>query len=51
MSTEEIDRLTSYYGLDGNLIDRYGAWLWATCSFDFGTSIIYNQPVGELLSI
>ena len=49
VSEEMIAALSKYYGLDGNFIDRYGAWLWAILHFDFGTSIIYNQPVGELL--
>jgi peptide/nickel transport system permease protein len=49
VSDEMIATLSKYYGLDGNFFDRYGAWLWAILHFDFGTSIIFNQPVGELL--
>lgn len=48
--TEEIiASISKYYGLDGSFSHRYFAWLWAILHFDFGTSIIYNQPVGELL--
>jgi ABC-type dipeptide/oligopeptide/nickel transport system permease component len=28
VSEEMIAALSKYYGLDGNFIDRYGAWLW-----------------------
>jgi len=46
VSEEMIAALSKYYGLDGNFIDRYASWLWAIVHFDFGTSIVYNQPVG-----
>ena len=49
ISDEMIASMTKYYGLDGNLIERYFTWLWAILRFDFGTSIIYNQPVGDML--
>ena len=29
VSEEMVAALSKYYGLDGNFIDRYGAWLWA----------------------
>ena len=51
VSEEMIAALSKFYGLDGSFIDRYGAWLWAILQFDFGTSIIYNQPVGDLLQV
>jgi peptide/nickel transport system permease protein len=44
-----IAALSKFYGVDGNFIDRYLSWLWAVVRFDFGTSIVYNQPVGDLL--
>ena len=49
VSEEMIAALSKYYGLEGSFIDRYAAWLWAIVHFDFGTSIIYNQPVADLL--
>lgn len=49
VSEEMIAALSRFYGLDGSFIDRYASWLWAILRFDFGTSIIYNQPVGDLL--
>ena len=48
---ETIAALTRYYGLEGGFLPRYFAWLWAILQGDFGTSIIYNQPVGELLRV
>jgi ABC-type dipeptide/oligopeptide/nickel transport system permease component len=51
VSDEMIAALSKFYGLDGSFIDRYGAWLWAILHFDFGTSIIYNQPVADLLQV
>ena len=50
VSVEMIAALSKFYGLDGGFIDRYGAWLWAILHFDFGTSIIYNQPVADIPS-
>jgi ABC-type dipeptide/oligopeptide/nickel transport system permease component len=49
MTDEVIAAVSKYYGLDGNVVDRYFTWLWAIVRFDFGTSIIYNQPVSEML--
>jgi len=46
---DAIATLTHYYGLDGGLVSRYFTWLWALLRGDFGTSIIYNQPVGGML--
>ncbi len=48
--TEEIiQSVSQYYGLDGSVTDRYFTWLGNLLRLDFGTSIIYNQPVGEML--
>ena len=49
VSEDMIAALSKFYGVDGNFIDRYLSWLWAVVRFDFGTSIVYNQPVGDLL--
>jgi peptide/nickel transport system permease protein len=51
VTQEIIAAITKYYGLDGSFSHRYFTWLWAILHLDFGTSIIYNQPVGELLQI
>ncbi|MBL6455291.1 ABC transporter permease [Belnapia sp. T6] len=48
--TEEIiQSVSQYYGLDGSVTDRYFTWLGNLLRLDFGTSIIYNQPVGDML--
>lgn len=51
VTEETIAAISKYYGLNGPFIDRYLAWLWAFIHGDFGTSIIYNQPVGDLLQV
>jgi ABC-type dipeptide/oligopeptide/nickel transport system permease component len=50
ISTEAIEAMTRYYGLDQPVLTRYGIWLWNIARGDFGTSIMYNQSVGEMLS-
>ena len=44
-----IDNIKSYYHLDRSLTEQYTFWLWNVVRLDFGTSIIYNQPVGSML--
>lgn len=51
VTEETIAAISKYYGLNGSFTDRYLSWLWAILQGDFGTSIIYNQPVGDLLSV
>lgn len=51
VSAESIASISKYYGLEGSFTDRYLAWLTAILQFDFGTSIIYNQPVADLLRL
>jgi peptide/nickel transport system permease protein len=46
---DAIATLSHYYGLDGGVVSRYFTWLGALLHGDFGTSIIYNQPVGAIL--
>jgi peptide/nickel transport system permease protein len=51
INTEAIEAMTRYYGLDQPVLTRYGAWLWNMLHLDFGTSIMYNQSVSEMLWI
>ncbi len=51
VTDETVAAISKYYGLNGPFIDRYFAWLWAILHGDFGVSIIYNQPVGDLLQV
>ena len=50
MSEEAIQAMSAYYGLDQPALIRYGTWLAHLARLDFGTSIIYNQPVGGMLA-
>jgi ABC-type dipeptide/oligopeptide/nickel transport system permease component len=49
ITQEVIDNIKSYYHLDRSLTEQYTFWLWNVVQLDFGTSIIYNQPVGNML--
>lgn len=49
ITDEIIAEVNRYYGLDGSVTDRYLTWAGALMRLDFGTSIIYNQPVGDML--
>jgi len=49
ITPEAIDAMSRYYGLDQPAPARYLIWLWNILHLDFGTSIIYNQPVGGML--
>jgi peptide/nickel transport system permease protein len=49
ITDEIIAEISRYYGLDGSVTDRYLTWAGALLQGDFGTSIIYNQPVAEML--
>lgn len=51
VTEETIAAVSKYYGLDGSFTDRYLAWASAILHGDFGTSIIYNQPVAGLLQV
>ena len=37
------------YGLDRPVLEQYGRWLWRAVRLDFGTSLLYRQPVGGLV--
>ncbi|MFJ4467734.1 ABC transporter permease [Streptomyces sp. NPDC089424] len=41
--------LRASLGLDRPLLTQYLDYLWGICRFDFGDSLVYNQPVGEIL--
>jgi len=50
ITPEAIEAMSRYYGLDQPAPTRYAIWLWNILHLDFGTSIIYNQPVGSMLA-
>ncbi|MDP5227026.1 MULTISPECIES: ABC transporter permease [Arthrobacter] len=49
MTPDAITQLKAQYHLDDPLWMQYLRWLGGVLHGDFGTSIIYNQPVGALL--
>ncbi|MBM09495.1 MAG: diguanylate cyclase [Magnetovibrio sp.] len=48
-SSSDIARLKSLHGLDKPLLDRYGNWLTAAFTGNFGFSRIYSRPAIEVL--
>ena len=49
VSSEDVARLKAMHGLDKPLMERYGNWLSAAMSGDFGFSRIYSRPAVEVL--
>jgi|TARA_R100000049_G_C1948556_1_gene94837 peptide/nickel transport system permease protein len=50
ISQQAIDQMTAYYGLDQPATTRYLIWAGNLLQGDFGTSIIYNQPVWQMMT-
>ena len=50
ITAEDAARLRELYGLDKPIIERYGNWLVAALSGDFGYSRLYARPVMEALA-
>ncbi len=48
-SPQEIAAIRARIGTDRPLAVQYFDWLWKVARFDFGTSLITGQPVGELI--
>jgi len=49
ITSEDLARLKAVYGLDRPLLERYGHWLLAALTGDFGYSRLYALPVTELM--
>ena len=49
MTTEDVARLKSLYGLDQPIYKRYGSWVTAISTGDLGYSRTYRVPVQELM--
>lgn len=45
MSQEQVARLEAYWGMDQPPVERYLGWLGSVLQGDFGTSLLYRQPV------
>ena len=48
-SEEQKEQLRAYYGLDKPFWEQLGDTLWSNLRGDFGQSIHYRRPVGEVL--
>jgi peptide/nickel transport system permease protein len=49
LTPEDAQRLRALHGLDRPLTDRYGAWLGAAVTGEFGYSRLHAQPVAHVL--
>ena len=49
ITPEDAARLRALYGLDQPIVERYGNWLSAALTGDFGYSRLYARPVMEVL--
>ena len=45
MSPEQVEQLEAYWGVDTPPAERYIGWLSDVLHGDFGTSLLYRQPV------
>lgn len=50
MSDEKIAALQSYWGLNTPILERYFNWLTDALTLNFGTSLIYNEPVVTVIA-
>ena len=49
MSQEQIQQLEDYWGVNTPLPERYLGWLASALQGDFGASLLYRQPVLEVI--
>jgi peptide/nickel transport system permease protein len=50
ITLEQKERLREIYGLNKGVLEGYAGWLINTLKGDFGISLIYARPVGEILA-
>ena len=51
MSEEQKEKLRSYWGADTPPVERYVNWAKAALGGDFGTSLLYRQPVMKVIGV
>ena len=49
LSPDVIENVKRYYHMDRSLTEQYLTWLGNVARLDFGTSIVYGQPVADML--
>lgn len=50
LSSEQIDQLKAFYGLDKPMLSAYGEWMQKVLRFDLGTSTRFQDPVLGLIA-
>lgn len=50
VSPEQLERISSYWGLGQNPLTQFGHWLRAVLQGDLGTSTIYRASVADLIA-
>lgn len=51
MSETQKEKLRSYWGVDVPPVERYVNWAKDAVRGDFGTSLLYRQPVGKVIGV
>jgi peptide/nickel transport system permease protein len=46
---ERLEQMRERYGLDRSLAVQYGEWLVRAVRLDFGRSLLYDRPVGDVI--
>lgn len=49
LNSEQREQLRARYALDQSFATQYLSWLSGAVRFDFGQSLLYSRPVGELI--
>lgn len=49
-SGEDVERMRADYGLDQPMMVRYAVWAWDVLHGDFGWSLDWGRPVGDLIA-
>mgnify|MGYP001258214664 CR=1 FL=1 len=47
---EQREQIAEYWGLERPLLERYGKWALSLLQGDMGTSLIYRQPVANIIA-
>ncbi len=51
MSAEQIEKLETYWGTNVSPVRQYTAWLTDFLQGDMGTSLLYHQPVSQVIAV
>lgn len=51
MSAEQIEKLETYWGTNTSPVQQYLAWITDFLKGDMGTSLLYRQPVSQVIAV